>query len=102
MSIIIQYLCFQNLIDEKLRSEKNSLRNIVGHIALTKRLQLLLQAEGDTERLAPSEIRRQDFSERQGLEAEALEETNTYGLDSAMYGINEKCAGLRLNDSGDD
>jgi hypothetical protein len=101
MSVIIQYLYFQNLIDEKLRNQKNSLRNIVGHIALTKRLQLLLQTEGDTERLTPSEIRRQDFLECQGLDDEALEETNACGLDAAMYSISEKCAGLRLNDLGD-
>ncbi len=81
---IIQLLYLQSLINEKLHKEKNCLRNIVGHIALSKRLQLI-QTEDDLERLS-----REVFSEPQCWGAE-MREICDY--------ISEKLATLTLNDS---
>jgi hypothetical protein len=90
---IIHLLYLQSLIYEKLHKENNCPRKFVGHIALSKKLQLL-QTEDDLETLALNETRSESFSEPQGRGAE------TPGICDYDADISEKFAALTLNDFG--
>jgi hypothetical protein len=88
---IIQFLYLQNLIDEKLHKDKNSLRNIVGHIALSERLAQALQTEDDLERHTLSCT---------GSEGWGADTRETRDYDAGICCISEKFAAVTLNESG--
>jgi len=90
---IIQLICFQNLIDGKLHKAK-SLRNVLGHIALSKRLQLL-QTKDDLWTLAPTKPTSDAFLETQSRDADT---GDPWEYDLSINCISEKLAALKLND----